>query len=146
MRSLNPSQSYRRAALQTAPPGQLVLMMYEGAIRFLEQALTGFTKDDPLEFNGIISNNVVRAQEIIRELDRSLNLAVGGELALQLRRLYDYFDRRLMESNIKKEDGGIREVLNRVSILRSAWAAMLKGDDPSAAGAPESFSHLEMVR
>jgi flagellar protein FliS len=137
MALLNPSHSYRRVAMQTAPPGQLVLMLYEGTIRFLEQALDGFSKDDPAEFNGTISNNVVRAQEIIRELDRSLNLALGGELALQLRRLYDYFDRRLMESNLRKEEAGIREVIGRVSTLRNAWASMLKGEGlPADASSP----------
>jgi flagellar secretion chaperone FliS len=128
MALINPSQAYRRVALQTAPPGQLVLMLYDGTIRFLDQALSGFAKDDPAEFNGTISNNVLRAQEIIRELNRALDLALGGELALQLRRLYDYFDRRLMESNMKKEPEGIHEVISRVSTLRNAWATMLKGD------------------
>lgn len=133
---INPSNSYRRVATQTAPPGQLVLMLYEGTIRFLEQALTGFTKDDPAEFNGTISNNVLRAQEIIRELDKSLDLGAGGELALQLRRLYDYFDRRLSESNIKKEQAGIREVIGRVSTLRNAWSDMLRCQQSTDATAP----------
>ena len=124
----NPSLSYRRVATQTAPPGQLVLMLYEGVLRFLDQALAGFEKEDPAEFNATISNNVLRAQEIIRELDRSLNLSLGGELAVQLRRLYDYFDRRLMQSNVRKEKDGIREVIGRVSTLRNAWASMLRGE------------------
>ncbi len=133
---LNPSHSYRRVAMQTAPPGHLVLMLYEGAIRFLEQALAGFAKEDPAEFNSVISNNVIRAQDIIRELDRCLDLAAGGELALHLRRLYDYFDRRLMESNIRKQPAGIREVISRISDLRDAWAGMLKGHLPASLAAP----------
>jgi flagellar protein FliS len=103
-------------------------MLYEGALRFLEQALSGFTKEDPAEFNGTINNNIQRAQAIIRELNGSLNLALGGELAFQLRRLYDYFDRRLLESNVRKQEDGIREVIARISTLRDAWAAMLKGE------------------
>jgi flagellar protein FliS len=125
--------------MQTAPPGQLVLMLYEGAIRFLEKALAGFSKEDPAEFNSTINNNILRAQEILRELDMSLNLVEGGELALHLRRLYDYFDRRLTESNVKKEAGGIHEVISRVSDLRNAWASMLggqgrAGESPAASG------------
>ena len=77
---LNAFQSYRRVSTQTAPPGQLVLMLYDGIIRFLEQAVTGFDRQDPAEFNGIISNNIVRAQEIIRELDRCLNVPLGVNL------------------------------------------------------------------
>lgn len=127
MHPANPWQSYRQVATQTAPPGQLVLMLYEGAIRFLERALGGFEHDDPAEFNVTINNNVLRAQEIIRELNVSLNMEGGGPFADNLRRLYDYLDRRLMESNLKKEDGGIREVIERLAVLRDAWAAMLQG-------------------
>lgn len=127
MHSPNPWQSYRQVATQTAPPGQLVLMLYEGAIRFLERALTGFAHDDPAEFNLTINNNVQRAQDIIRELDASLNMAVGGPFADNMRRLYDYLDRRLMESNLKKQDGGIREVIKHLAVLRDAWSGLLQG-------------------
>lgn len=127
MHSPNPWQSYRQVATQTAPPGQLVLMLYEGAIRFLERALSGFAHDDPAEFNVTINNNVQRAQDIIRELDASLNMAVGGPFADNMRRLYDYLDRRLMESNLKKEDGGIREVIKHLAVLRDAWSGLLQG-------------------
>ena len=116
--------------MQTAPPGQLVLMLYDGILRFLEQSLTGFSKEDPAEHNSTISNNVVRAQDIIRELARSLNVSQGGTLALELERLYDYFDRRLTESNVHKQPDGIQEVIGRVSILRTAWASMLRGEGP----------------
>jgi len=127
MHSPNPWQSYRQVATQTAPPGQLVLMLYEGAIRFLERALSGFAHDDPAEFNVTINNNVQRAQDIIRELDASLNMAVGGPFAENMRRLYDYLDRRLMESNLKKQDGGIREVIKHLAVLRDAWSGLLQG-------------------
>lgn len=125
MNRLNPWESYRNVATQTAPPGQLVLMLYEGAIRRLEQSLHGFTLNDPSESISTISNNVLRAQEIIRELNYALDLAQGGELALQLRRLYDYFDRLLDESNRAKETDGIHEVIRRLSVLRDAWSEML---------------------
>ena len=126
MTPLTPWQSYRQVATQTAPPGQLVLMLHEGGIRFLERAQAGFCHDDPSESNTAISNNIIRAQQIIRELDLCLNMREGGELATQLRRLYDYFDRRLQESNVKKDSKGIAEVISRLSILRDAWATMLE--------------------
>ena len=126
MHLANPWMSYRRVATQTAPPGQLVLMLYEGVIRFLERAKLGFSKDDPAEANETISNNILRAQEIIYELNVSLNMDEGGEFAANLRRLYDYFDNRLMQSNLKKQDGGIKEVISRLTVLRDAWAGMLR--------------------
>ena len=126
MRQLNPWQSYRQVATQTASPGQLVLMLFDGAIRFLERARLGFAADDPLEFNQTIHNNVVRAQEIISELNFSLNLDQGGELAATLRRLYDYMDGRLQESNQHKKEDGILDVIGRLTTLREAWAEMLQ--------------------
>jgi flagellar secretion chaperone FliS len=130
----NPSRSYRHVLFETAPPGQLVLMLYDGVLRFLHQALQGFEIDDPADSNSTISNNVLRAQEIIRELNGSLNLPAGGDLAFHLRRVYTYSDQRLLQSNIKKEPAGIRDVMERFSGLRGAWAAML---GKQTSGAPE---------
>ena len=121
----NPWQSYRQVATRTASPGQLVLMLYEGAIRFLERAQAGFQLEDPVEFNTTINNNILRAQDIIRELDYSLNVDEGGELAVQLRRLYDYFDRVLLVTNLSKDPTGLVEVIARITVLRDAWATML---------------------
>ncbi len=125
MNPKNPWQSYRQVATHTASPGQLVLMLYEGAIRFLERAEAGFQLEDPVEFNTTINDNILRAQDIVRELDFSLNVEAGGELAVQLRRLYDYFDRTLLEANLRKDPTGIAEVIKRITVLRDAWETML---------------------
>jgi flagellar protein FliS len=69
-----PWQSYRQVSAETASPGQLVIMLYDGAIRFLEQALTGFNYDDPLEFNLTISNNLKKTREGIEEGIRHLSV------------------------------------------------------------------------
>jgi flagellar protein FliS len=122
----NPWKSYQQVATQTAPPGQLVLMLYEGAVRFLERAIAGFSLEDPAQFNQTISNNIIRAQDIIFELNVTLNMNEGGDLAMTLRRLYDYMDRRLMESNLKKDQDGVKEVIGRLVVLRDAWAQMLQ--------------------
>ena len=132
MNPKNPWQSYRQVATRTASPGQLVLMLYEGAIRFLERAEAGFQLEDPVEFNTTINDNILRAQDIVRELDFSLNVEAGGELAAQLRRLYDYFDRTLLEANLRKDPAGIVEVIKRITVLRDAWATMLEQQGDSA--------------
>ena len=128
MPPVNPWASYRSVATQTASPGQLVLMLFDGAIRFLECALNGFGSEDIVESYQTINNNVLRAQAIIHELNVSLNLEQGGECAQTLRRLYDYFDRRLQESNLQKVPAGIEEVIRRLTTLRDAWAQMLQGN------------------
>jgi flagellar secretion chaperone FliS len=125
MNRANPYAQYRQIATTTASPGQLVLMLYEGAVRFLERALEGFSMDDPGERNTTISNNLLKAQAIIDELNNALDVGAGGEFALTLRSLYNYFDRRLTESNCQKDPAGIRDVLRRVCVLRDAWKEML---------------------
>ena len=144
MSTAAPLRSYRTIATQTAPPGHLVLMLYEGAIRFLEQALAGFEHEDPLEFNVTINNNVLRAQEILIELDHSLDLPQGGDLALTLRRLYDYMNRQLTLSNTRKSPEGIHDTIKRLSVLRDAWSEMLR-QQSSLAAAPASFSRLAVA-
>ncbi|HWC58508.1 MAG TPA: flagellar export chaperone FliS [Verrucomicrobiae bacterium] len=135
MRAANPWKSYRETATLTAPPGQIVLMLFEGAIRSLERSLPGFSTTDPGEANMIIHNNLQRAQEIIRELNDSLNMDQGGEFAANMRRLYDYLERRIWESNIKKNSTGVGEAIRHLTVLRDAWATMLNNQgspDPAA--------------
>ncbi len=123
----NPWQSYRQVATKTATPGQLVLMLFDGALRFLDKALVGFDLDDPLDSNLAINNNILKAQEIIRELNVSLNLELGGEFASTMRRLYNYYDLQLAQSNLKKDPEGVRLVIRLLSVIRGAWAEMLAG-------------------
>jgi flagellar secretion chaperone FliS len=118
-------------------------MLYEGAIRFLERALAGFEHQDPLEFNSTINNNVIRAQEILNELNNSLDLDQGGELAATLRGLYGYMNRQLTFSNIRKSPEGIHETVKRLSVLRDAWSEMLR-QQGAAPGAAEPMGALAL--
>jgi flagellar protein FliS len=142
MHAANPCESYRQIATQTAPPGQLVLMLYDGAIRFLELGVAGFSIDDPAESNMAVHNNLKRALSIIRELNLSLNMEQGGDFAAEMRRLYDYFDRRICESNLRKRPEGVREVIGHLNVLRNAWATMLnrQGLAPDSLSASETGS------
>ena len=130
MPTLNPWKSYRQITTLTASPGQIILMLYDGALRSLERSLPGFSLADPAEANMTIHNNIQRAQEIIHELDCALNMEQGGEFASTLRRLYDYFDRRIRESNLQKKRAGVEEVIIHLTVLRDAWATMLQNQNP----------------
>jgi flagellar protein FliS len=123
----NPWKSYRRIATQTAPPGQLVLMLFDGAILALDRALLGFNLIEIGERNTAIHNNLERALDIIHELNWSLDMPAGGQLAETLRNLYSFFERRITESNRKKARQGIDEILPMVRTLRDAWYQMLTG-------------------
>ena len=143
MQRNNPWQSYRKVATQTASPGQLVLMLYEGAIRFSEQALAGFEhREDPLAFNQTVNNNIHRAQAIIVELNAVLNMRKGGEVAANFRRLYLYLDRRLREANIRKQKEPIQEVIMRLRVIRDSWAEMLQ---QSPQGVNQNQEELQTV-
>jgi flagellar protein FliS len=130
MQTVNPWKSYRQITTLTAPPGQLTLMLYEGALRSLERALPGFTYADPAEANMTIHNNLQNAQKIIQALNAALNMEKGGEFASTMRRLYHYFVRRIRESNLQKQRGGVDEVIGHMTVLRDAWATMLKNQNP----------------
>ena len=140
----NPWKSYRQIATQTAPPGQLVLMLFDGALLSLERALLGFNCEDIAERNAAIHNNVQRAVDIIRELSSSLDLGAGGHLADTLRNLYAFFERRLLESNVKKSRKGIDEVAPMLKQLRDAWFKMLNGETASTPAA-ESWPARQLV-
>lgn len=129
MTAANPWKSYRRIATQTAPPGQLVLMLFDGALLSLDRALLGFNCSDVGERNTAIHNNIQHAVDIIRELNSSLDLEAGGQLADTLRNLYSYFERRLLESNRKKSRRGIDEIIPMLKQLRDAWSQMLTGSE-----------------
>jgi len=113
-------------------------MLYEGALRSLERSLPGFAGGDPAEANMTIHNNLQRALDIIRELNGALNLDQGGEFAGTMRRLYNYFDRRIRESNLRKEPSGVEEVIGHLTVLRDAWATMLQNQ----AMPPDTMSRL----
>jgi flagellar protein FliS len=140
MHVANPWNSYRQIATLTAPPGQIVLMLYDGALHTLERALPGFSHEDPAQANMLVHNNIQRAQEIIRELNNALNMEQGGQCAETLRNLYDYFDRRLWESNTRKRRDGVDEVIRHLTVLRDAWSAMLKKQQPAQEPAATSAS------
>ena len=132
----NPWSSYQKVAMQTASPGQLVLMLLEGALRFLDRAEAGFELDDPADRNATIHNNVQRTIDIVHELNMALDMTQGAALAATLRSLYAYFERRLVEADVRKEPSPLREVRQRLLVLRDAWAQMLQNPGAESATPP----------
>ncbi|HLP24596.1 MAG TPA: flagellar export chaperone FliS [Acidobacteriota bacterium] len=131
------ARTYRSNAVLTASPGQLVLMLYDGALRALRGARGGFAlgNEDPRRFE-VINTQLIKAQAIISELQGTLNLDAGdGKFAREMHRLYDYYLRRLMEANMRKTEEPIIEVERLLGEVRNAWAEMLAKNDR---GAPES--------
>jgi len=120
---------YMEVQVQTAPPENLVLMLYDGAIRFATQAKADLAAGN----REAAHNNLTRAQDIMGELMGSLNMELG-EIAENLFSLYEYMQYRLIEANIKRSAGHIDEVLQMLRELRQAWAEAVREYRGQSAG------------
>jgi flagellar protein FliS len=120
LNTMNPLRSYKETQIKTATPGKLILMMYDGAIKNLNQALQDM--DDEHRRYDSISNSLIKAQDIIAELMISLDFERGGEIAKNLFGLYVFMNRRLLDGNIKKDKAPLEEVRTLLMELRGAWA------------------------
>lgn len=121
------ARAYQSQSVLTASPGQLVLMLYDGALRFLGHAHDALEMPEttPRRIE-IINTNLIKAQNIIAELQASLNHEAGGDHSANLDRLYDYYLRRLLEANLKKDVRPVIEVEGLVRQLREGWSEMLR--------------------
>ena len=119
------AKSYKAQSVQTASPGKLVLMLFDGYLRFTTAAKKSFDEEDLTKKNEGINNNLIRAQNIVTELQSSLDMSVPGELPGTLYRLYDYVLHQLQQANLQKKAEPIDEADKVISELREAWSEML---------------------
>lgn len=110
-------QAYKKIQIGTANQGKLIIMLYDGAIKFVNAAVGGIENK---KFD-VVCNNLLRAQRIIDELTFTLDLKKGGEIAQNLLKIYQYMNNRLVEGNVKKDPEILREVVRYLESLRNAW-------------------------
>jgi flagellar protein FliS len=128
---MNGYQAYRQTQAQTAAPGELVVMLYRGAVRFVSAAVEAIElRDVPAAHTSL-----VRAQAIISELAETLDLERGGELARNLLAIYHYLNRRLVEANLRKDADMAREVEGFLRELLPAWEQAAREAAPPAVAA-----------
>ncbi|OCL27608.1 flagellar export chaperone FliS [Orenia metallireducens] len=118
----NPYQKYKNAQYETASPEQLLLMLYNGAIKFGRQAKEALENGDIQLSN----NRLKRVQAIISELIVTLDMEKGGEIAENLYSLYEYMNRRLIQANIRKDSEIVEEVLGLLQDLKEGWEDAIK--------------------
>lgn len=116
------ANSYLRTRVLTATPEQLQLMLYDGAIRFCEQARTAL-----LEKNWEQSYaQIARVQKIIMEMNCSLKHNIHPDLCGKLASLYNYAYRKLIEANIDHNVESLDEAMNILRYQRETWAMLME--------------------
>ncbi len=123
----NYAQQYQRTQVETASPTQLVVMLYDGAIRFLYRAKERMLAKD-IEGKHI---HLIKAQKIVMELMSSLDRSRGGEIAVNLHRIYQYMLEQLVEANLYNKSSNIDTVLSMLKDLRESWAEVDKQQQKS---------------
>ena len=118
---INQPNKYLESAVQTASPAQLLIMLYDGAIRFCKLSIEAINKKDYIEAN----NYIHKVQDIISEF--VITLDTSAPVAEGLLKMYDYFLHRLLEANSKKEIEPIQEVMQYLVEMKETWvnAAMM---------------------
>lgn len=111
------SKAYKQAAVTTQDQGTLILMLYDGAIRFCKTALHKMEKGD-LE---AVHMNLIKTKNIVSELLSSLNPEKAGEVGRNLQTLYVYIFNRLIDANIQKDPEYIKEIIALLEEMREGW-------------------------
>ncbi len=116
------AHAYKETKVKTASQGQIIVMLYDAAIRNIDQAV------EELRGEGsrldIVNAAFQKARDIVTELSCSLDMETGGEFATRLFNLYIWFNRQLMEANFKKDIEPAVTVRNMLLELRDAWATI----------------------
>jgi flagellar protein FliS len=112
------AEAYRQTEARSRSPLELVVMLYDGALRFVTEA-------QEADANGKIAvrgKAISRTLAIVGELQSTLNVAEGGDIARELDRLYSYIQGRLLDVSAKKDKTALAEVHKLLSTVRDSWA------------------------
>lgn len=133
-------RAYERTNVETADQRQLILMLYDGAIRFMRKA-TARIDDNEIE---AAHNYLVRSREILAELLATLKPERAGELGQNLQRLYAYIFNRLVEANLTKDKALVEECIKLMTTLREGWALMRPAGAKSPSDSTSETRHLSV--
>lgn len=116
----NKANIYKTQQIMTASPQELTLMLYNGAIRFVNESIKAIeNKDIPKAHE-----TNIKAQNIVREFINSLDMQY--EVSRGLDQLYDYLEYRLIQANVKKDTAQLEEAKNMLTELRDTWSQAMK--------------------
>jgi len=113
---------YRKNQIATASEGQLIIMLYDGAIRFLRKAKTSMIEKDVEQSHEAIT----RARKIVLELMFSLDMEKGEDISRNLYELYFFLNQELIKANIKKDTVILDDCLEIITNLRTTWKQVIE--------------------
>jgi flagellar protein FliS len=135
--STNRSTVYREIAVNTSSPTKLVVMLYQGAIRFLRQAVQDIETNDLIRKGRSIDRGVA----IIQHLHATLDMKQGQEISRELDRLYTYSLTRILEGSARLEKKPIEEAIQLLTTLLSAWEEIARNEQEHPVPAGVLASH-----
>lgn len=112
--------AYRESAVMSAPPEALIVMLYDGARRFLFQAAIAMREKQIATAH----NKLRRAEDIIQHLRNALDMEQGGEIASQLAAIYRFCQRHLRQARLDQDPVKVEQVMGLLADLREAWATI----------------------
>ncbi len=113
---MKPLSAYKQQGIESANPAQLVLMLYDGLLIALLKGQAAITAHQW----ALAHDQLIRAQDILRELMRSLNMD-AGDISQNLFNLYDFMTVQLAEANVRKDSQVIGRVIDMIQPIREAW-------------------------
>lgn len=117
--SMGAADRYKETSIKTASPAHLIAMLYDKAISEIFTAEIELDKEKPSV--ELVNNSVLKAQRVVEELEASLDVEAGGEVAKNLLSLYIYFNEQLAQANIDKDKAPLTEVRSLLKELAEAW-------------------------
>jgi flagellar protein FliS len=123
---MNKVNQYQKVQVMTADRVRLIIMLYDGAVKFNMCAQKAIREGDVESRNTYIN----RSQAIIGELKNSLNMEEGGEIARNLSRLYDFSMEKLAEANLKNDASAVEAVTLVINELKSGWEGIAATQTP----------------
>jgi flagellar protein FliS len=115
-------QAYQAARVETGSPLQLVIQLYDGAIRFMRRACLAMNAKE----YALKGQNLNKAHAIITELNATLEHDHAPDLAVQLEQLYGFVLDRIIEANLKNDPESLQPAIRVLEQLRSGWSELLK--------------------
>lgn len=112
--------SYRQAEIQSRTPLELVVMLYDGALRFMAEAREAMLRREVRARAEAIS----RTLAIVSELQSTLDMTAGGEVAAELDRLYSFVRDRLLDASFTQEVAPLDEATKVLRTLREGWSTI----------------------